>query len=125
MRDAVQKLIETCPFQPVDDSLIIYRIKLDQTAGGVLLPEQQAHKASRGFATAGVVIAVGSGRFIEQTGQRKPIDVVPGQKILFSSQAGLELGEVVRKELGKEFSFEEIRLLRAHDVIAIFKNIGE
>lgn len=83
-----------------------------------MLPDQQVSHG-RGYGTTGVVLAVGPGRYGELSGTRIPMPCEVGDYILFSSTSGLELGEVVRAELGNEASFEEIRLLRAVDVIAI------
>lgn len=120
--EIVKRILKKNTFRPLNDSVIVYRIKLDQTAGGILLPEVQDHKASRGYGTVAVVVAIGPGRYVDLTGQRQPIDLEVGDMVIFSAQAGLELGEIIRKEIGTEVSFEEIRLLRAHDIIASLNN---
>jgi chaperonin GroES len=117
MHLTAEKILQKNIFHPVSDSLIVYRMKLDKTAGGIVLPES-ASQHGRGYGTTGLVLAVGPGKFSELTAQRIPMPCMRGDYILFSSIAGLELGEVVRAELGEEASFEEIRLLRASDVIA-------
>jgi co-chaperonin GroES (HSP10) len=120
--DIIRRVTSTNTLIPRNDAVIVYRVKLISTAGGIMLPETQNHKASLGYATVGVVVAVGPGRFIEITGGREPLDLEPGDTVLFSAQAGLELGQVVRKELGPDLAHEEIRLIRAHDIICqVFK----
>jgi co-chaperonin GroES (HSP10) len=107
---------------PRNDAVIVYKINLTQTAGGILLPDKKDSKSSQGFAGAGVVIAAGPGRFIDMTGGREPIDLEPGDIVIFAALAGLQLGEVVRKELGSQFSFEELCLIRAQDLMYTLKD---
>jgi co-chaperonin GroES (HSP10) len=116
-RDVIKRVVAANPFEPRNDAVIVYRVKLDQTAGGIFLPDVQNHKASMGFTTCAVVVSAGPGRFVDITGKREPLDLVPGDMVLFMAQAGLELGEIVRRELGGDVGFEEIRLIRAHDII--------
>jgi co-chaperonin GroES (HSP10) len=120
--EVIRRVVEACPLIPRDDAAIIFKIKLTKTAGGVLLPDKQDSRASQGFATAGVVIAAGPGRFIELTGQRKPMDLEPGDIVLFAALAGLQLGEVIRKELGSQFSYEELCLIRDQDLMYKFRD---
>lgn len=121
-REVVKRVVTANPFEPRDDAVIVYRVKLDQTAGGILLPDVQNHRASMGFATCAVVVSVGPGRYVDITGEREPLDLNPGDLVLFTAQAGLELGEIVRRELGSDVNFEEIRLIRAHDIIVRLKD---
>lgn len=116
---AAQSLAENCPLQPLDDNLIVFRPSLEMTAGGIALPET-APKHTRGYVKKGIVLAVGPGRWIEQTGVYKPIDVKKGDQILFSSMAGFELGEELRHLVGSEAKSTEIIMLRAHDIVAKF-----
>jgi co-chaperonin GroES (HSP10) len=113
----IKRVIDSNPLIPRNDSVIVYKIHITKTAGGVLLPDKQDSRSSQGFASAGVVIAAGPGRFIDLTGGREPLDLEPGDVVLFAALAGLQLGEVVRSELGAEFSFEELCLIRAHDLL--------
>src|SRR6516162_2540329 len=119
--DIIKRVIDACPLVPRNDAVIIYKITLRQTAGGILLPDKQG-KASTGFAGAGVVIAAGPGRFIDITGGREPIELEPGDVVIFAAMAGLQLGEIIRSEMGSEFSFEELVLIRAHDLMYTLKD---
>jgi co-chaperonin GroES (HSP10) len=121
-KDLIERLIAKNPLEPVDDSVIIYRQTLTQTAGGIVVPESTDDRTGKfGYTVMGVVIAVGPGRFVELTGQRVPVSVKPRDRILLTVQAGLELGEVVRKELSTNLGYDKIRLIRAHDIIAKIK----
>jgi chaperonin GroES len=117
MTKTAAKIMEKNYFQPTGDSLIVYRMTLDKTAGGILLPETNG-QVGRGYGTLGIVLSIGPGKYSELNGNVIPMPCEKGDYILFSSIAGLELGEVVRAELGKDASFEEIRMIRAMDVIA-------
>ena len=130
----IKRVIDKCPLVPRNDAVIVYKINLKETAGGILLPDKRDSKSSQGFAGAGVVIAAGPGRFIDMTGGREPIDLEPGDVVIFAALAGLQLGEVVRSEMGSEFSFEELVLIRAQDlmytlrdrnVLKQYRNYGE
>jgi len=57
----------------------------EKTRGGIVLPDTAKEKPQEGE-----VVAVGSGKLLE-TGQRVPIDLKPGDKILFSKYAGNEV----------------------------------
>lgn len=57
----------------------------EKTKSGIVLPDTAKEKPQEGE-----VVAVGSGRLLE-TGQRVPIDLKPGDKILFSKYAGNEV----------------------------------
>ncbi len=121
-RKLIERIIENNYFEPMDDALIVYRQKFTMTAGGIHVPESTDNKSGKyGYAVIATILAKGPGRFIEATGHYKPIDVKPFDHVLMTVQAGLELGEVVRKELGADVSFEQIRLIRAHDIITKIK----
>jgi chaperonin GroES len=114
-----RKIREKGYFKPVGDSLIVYRMKLEATAGGIVLPDSS--KIQRGVAATGIVISVGPGKQSDLTGNLITMHCKEDDYILFASNSGLELGEVTRKDLGGD-SFEELRLLRNSDVIAIMES---
>ncbi|OPX90428.1 MAG: 10 kDa chaperonin [Pelotomaculum sp. PtaB.Bin104] len=57
----------------------------EKTKSGIVLPDTAKEKPQEGE-----VVAVGTGRLLE-TGQRVPIDLKPGDKILFSKYSGNEV----------------------------------
>lgn len=57
----------------------------EKTKSGIVLPDTVKEKPQEGE-----VVAVGTGRLLE-TGQRVPIDLKPGDKILFSKYSGNEV----------------------------------
>lgn len=79
-------------------------VKLDEsssvTPGGILLPDEAKRKPQRG-----TVVKVGPGQIYDQVrecdpdtgGNRpvyKPMHVKPGDRVLFSSYAGVDIGEI-------------------------------
>lgn len=87
---------ENCPLVPMEDVVLVRKITEEKTAGGILLPEN-ADPSSRAL-VLGKVVAVGPGRFTEQ-GIRKPMNVDPGDLVVYGKQAGQENGEEFKKAL--------------------------
>jgi chaperonin GroES len=79
--------------KPLGDKVLVERVESqDKTAGGIVLPDTAKEKP-----TEGRVVAVGTGR-VNDEGERVPLTVRPGDRVLFGSFAGTAL-----KEGGKEF----------------------
>ncbi|MCI5049116.1 MAG: co-chaperone GroES [Rickettsiales bacterium] len=72
--------------RPLQDRVLIRRIEDDEkTAGGIIIPDTAKEKPIQGE-----VIAVGPGARNEQ-GQVLPLDVQPGDVVLFGKWAGTEV----------------------------------
>jgi len=72
--------------RPLGERVVVKPLPSEErTKGGIVLPDTAKEKPQEGE-----VIAVGSGRLLE-TGQRVPIDLKPGDRILFSKYAGNEV----------------------------------
>jgi len=72
--------------RPLGDRIVVKPTPSEEkTKSGIVLPDTAKEKPQEGE-----VIAVGSGKLLE-TGQRVPIDLKPGDKILFSKYAGNEV----------------------------------
>ncbi len=80
MTKTAQRILEKNIFQPVGDSLIVYRMKLDQTAGGILLPDNQS-PVGRGYGTTGLVLAIGPGKYGELSGNLIPMPCEKGDYV--------------------------------------------
>lgn len=76
--------IESVDFQPLSDRVLVIRDSNTKTAGGVLLPDSQKKKVTRG-----VVVAVGPGK-VTNTGERLPMNVKVGDRVLFGHFAAYE-----------------------------------
>ncbi|MCU0497494.1 MAG: co-chaperone GroES [Anaerolineae bacterium] len=72
--------------RPLGDRLIVEPIEKEETiAGGLLLPDTAKEKPQQGN-----VLAVGAGRR-DDDGERIPMDVKAGDKVLFAKYAGTEV----------------------------------
>jgi chaperonin GroES len=72
--------------KPLNDRLIVKRVKEEQkTAGGIIIPDTAKEKPQEG-----TVVAVGPGKR-DDKGNRVPLGVKEGDRILFSKYAGNEI----------------------------------
>jgi chaperonin GroES len=73
-------------FRPLHDRIIVERIEeSEQKIGGIIIPDTAKEKPQQGK-----VINVGKGR-IEKDGKITPLDVKPGDTVLFGKYAGQEI----------------------------------
>ena len=92
--------------KPLEDRIVVRPIEAEQvTASGLVIPDTAKEKPQEAE-----VIAVGPGRFNDD-GDRIPVDVKVGDKVIFSKYGGTEL-----KYGGKEYL-----VLSARDVLAIIE----
>ncbi len=72
--------------RPLHDRLLIERVaEQEQTAGDLYIPDTAKDKPTRG-----TVLAVGPGAR-DEDGNRVPLDVAPGDTVLFGKFAGTEI----------------------------------
>lgn len=69
--------------RPLNDRVVVQRVE-EQTRGGIVIPDTAKDKG-----TEGVVIVVGPGRWSGP--DRVPVDVNPGDRVLFGKYAGTEV----------------------------------
>lgn len=75
----------TKQFKPLGDRVIVEPLEQEQvTAGGIYVPETAKEKPQEGK-----VLAVGPGRMLDN-GDRAPMDVDEGDRVLFAKYAGTE-----------------------------------
>ena len=92
--------------KPLNDRVIVSREKEEQkTAGGIIIPDTAKEKPLEGK-----IIAVGPGKR-DDDGNRIPLEVKEGDRILFSKYAGTEI-----KIDGKEHVF-----MREDDILGILQ----
>ncbi|GAA1752671.1 co-chaperone GroES [Aeromicrobium alkaliterrae] len=90
--------------KPLEDRLIIKTSEAEQTtASGLVIPDTAKEKPQEGE-----VVAVGPGR-IDDNGNRVPLDVAVGDKIIFSKYGGTEI-----KHAGQDYL-----ILSARDILAV------
>ncbi len=72
--------------RPLGDRIVVKPIpREEKTKGGIFLPDTAKEKPQEGE-----VVAVGQGRLLE-SGQRVPIDVKVGDRVLYSKYGGNEV----------------------------------
>jgi chaperonin GroES len=90
--------------KPMNDRVLVTRVEEEQkTAGGIIIPDTAKEKPQEGR-----VVAVGPGKR-DDSGQRVPLEVKKGDRILFAKYAGTEI-----KIDGEEHIF-----MREDDILAI------
>ncbi|WP_066632692.1 co-chaperone GroES [Desulfolucanica intricata] len=72
--------------RPLGDRVVVKPVPSEEvTKSGIVIPDTAKEKPQKAE-----VIAVGNGRMLEN-GQRVPMDLKPGDKVLFSKYAGNEI----------------------------------
>ena len=90
--------------KPLGDRVIIKQDDAEQTtASGLYIAQETKEKPS-----SGVVLAVGEGK-VSDTGERLPMPVAVGDRVVYGKFAGQEI----------ENEGEKVVILRADDIIAI------
>ena len=90
--------------RPVGDRVVVKpAAKEEITKSGIVIPDTAKEKPQEG-----TVVAVGSGRLLDN-GDRAPIDVREGDRILFAKYGGTEF----------KLDGEESLVLKENDILAI------
>jgi chaperonin GroES len=89
--------------QPLEDRIVVKPSEGEEmTASGLVIPDTAKEKPQEGE-----VLAVGPGRF--EDGNRVPLDVKVGDKVIYSKYGGTEV----------KLAGDEYLILSARDVLAI------
>lgn len=90
--------------RPLQDRIIVKRTEEEETtSGGIIIPDTAKEKPQEGK-----VIAVGKGKMNED-GSVQPLDVKPGDKVLFGKYAGTEI----------KIEGEEHLIMREDDLLGV------
>ncbi len=90
--------------KPLEDRLVVKPLEAEQTtASGLVIPDTAKEKPQEGE-----VMAIGPGR-IDDKGNRVPLDVAVGDKVIYSKYGGTEV----------KYAGEEYLILSARDVLAV------
>ena len=90
--------------KPLEDRIVIKAVEAEQTtASGLVIPDTAKEKPQEGE-----VVAVGPGR-VDDNGNRVPLDVAVGDKVIFSKYGGTEI----------KYGGEELLILSARDILAV------
>lgn len=72
--------------KPMNDRVLVVRVEEEQkTAGGIIIPDTAKEKPMEGK-----VVALGPGK-LDDKGNRVPMEVKEGNRVLFSKYAGTEI----------------------------------
>jgi chaperonin GroES len=90
--------------RPLHDRILVQRIEEgEQKIGGIIIPDTAKEKPQQGK-----VVAVGQGK-VKEDGGRIPLDVKPGDSILFGKYSGQEI----------KLDGEEFLIMREDEVLAV------
>jgi chaperonin GroES len=90
--------------RPLHDRIIVQRIEEgEQKIGGIIVPDSAKEKPQQGKVTA-----AGNGKYKED-GTRTPLDVKPGDLILFGKYSGQEI----------KLEGEDFLIMREDEVLAV------
>jgi chaperonin GroES len=89
--------------RPLEDRIVVQAVEAETTtASGLVIPDTAKEKPQEG-----IVLAIGPGRF--EDGQRVPLDVKEGDRVLYSKYGGTEV----------KYDGDEYLILSARDVLAV------
>lgn len=91
--------------KPLGDRIVVKVLESEErTKSGIVIPDTAKEKPQKAD-----VLAVGTGKFSEQTGQRIPMDVKVGDTVVFAKYGGTEI----------KLDGDEYLILSERDVLAI------
>jgi chaperonin GroES len=92
--------------RPLQDRVIIKRMEEERTsAGGIVIPDSAAEKPIKGE-----VVAVGPGKILDN-GEKRPVDLKVGDKVLFGKYSGTEV----------KINDEELLVMREDDILGVLE----
>jgi chaperonin GroES len=92
--------------KPLGDRLLVKPLEEEEvTAGGIVLPETAKEKPQKGE-----VLAVGPGSR-DDSGNRVPMEISKGDKVLFAKYGGTEI----------KINGDKLLILRESDILALFE----
>ncbi|GCD20888.1 co-chaperone GroES [Cellulomonas fimi] len=90
--------------KPLEDRIVVKTLDAETTtASGLVIPDSAKEKPQEGE-----VLAVGPGR-VDDNGNRIPLDVAVGDKVIYSKYGGTEV----------KYAGEEYLILSARDILAV------
>jgi chaperonin GroES len=91
-------------FRPLHDRVLVRRVEAEQkTAGGIIIPDTAQEKPQEGE-----VVSVGEG-LRDEDGDRIPLDVKAGDRILFGKWSGTEV----------KVNGEDLLIMKESDILGI------
>ena len=93
-------------FRPLHDRVVVRRLEAEEkTSGGIIIPDTAKEKPMEGE-----IIAAGPGAR-DEAGKLVPLDVKPGDKILFGKWSGTEV----------KLDSEDLLIMKESDIMGIIE----
>lgn len=93
-------------FRPLHDRVVVRRIEEDErTKGGIIIPDTAKEKPQQGE-----IVAVGPGA-VNDKGDVQPLDVKPGDRVLFGKWSGTEV----------KLDGEELLIMKESDILGVLE----
>ena len=97
-------------FKPLHDRVLVRRVESDtKTKGGIIIPDTAKEKPQEGE-----VIAVGAGAR-DEAGKLAPLDVKPGDRVLFGKWSGTEV----------KIDGEDFLIMKESDILGVIEGAAE
>ncbi|MDH3672754.1 MAG: co-chaperone GroES [Gammaproteobacteria bacterium] len=101
-----KKVRSVINIRPLHDRVVVRRLEEEQKSpGGIVIPDTAKEKPIRGEA-----LAVGKGKILDN-GHTRPLDVKPGDKVLFGKYAGTEV----------KLNNQELLMMREEDIMGVIE----
>ncbi|MCX6088984.1 MAG: co-chaperone GroES [Atribacterota bacterium] len=92
--------------KPLGDRILVQRVEEEEVKkGGIIIPDTAKEKPQQGS-----IKAVGTGK-VDDDGNRRPLEVKAGDKVLFGKYAGTEV----------KIDDEEYLIMREDDILGIIE----
>ena len=96
--------------RPLHDRVLVKRLdEQEEMRGGIIIPDTAKEKPQQGE-----VIAAGEGKFRED-GTRQPLDVKPGDRVLFGKYSGSEV----------KINEQEYLIMREDEILGVFNTTAK
>src|SRR5579871_75681 len=96
-------------FRPLGDRVLVRRVEEEEkTKGGIIIPDTAKEKPQEGE-----VLSVGPGAR-DDSGKLTPLDVKPGDRILFGKWSGTEI----------KLDGEELLIMKESDVMGVIEGVA-
>jgi chaperonin GroES len=96
-------------FRPLGDRVVVRRVEEEEkTRGGIIIPDTAKEKPQEGE-----IIAVGPGAR-DEDGKTVPLDVKPGDRVLFGKWSGTEV----------KIDGEDLLIMKESDILGVVERDG-
>jgi chaperonin GroES len=95
-------------FRPLHDRVVVRRIEEDdRTRGGIIIPDTAKEKPQQGE-----IVATGPGG-LDEKANLQPLDVKPGDRVLFGKWSGTEV----------KIDGEDLLIMKESDILGVLEGV--